>query len=344
MQSLWQCNFWLYCHNFSFLHHYFIHTPQLRCMDKHFITLTISATMSAGLLLMPGCKKDKTSSGNTPPPVVNYNVPPSTWQEHWFDHKQLVSRVYYDTSLVVYYDADVKKDIAWPFSFVKDVWLYSRKVYGAEFGTDKRLYAVFHTGKYSGGHPGYYYSNNHDNRNVIDCGSNSSNAWESGAGNDLDLVTHEIGHIVESAANNTKGSPAFAIWKDSKWMEIYIYDVYRGLGRTADAERWYNLMMNTTDNFPRTNTQWFKNWFYPIYTQYGGSAVLNKFFKMVALHFPRDGSQKFTRDMNWGEFVHFWSGAAGADLKAMASNAFGWSNEWEQQLTKAKTDFPSVKY
>jgi hypothetical protein len=252
--------------------------------------------------------------------------------------------MYYDTSLVVYYDNDVQKSITWPNTFVKEVWQYTRQTYGYEFGTDKRLYAIFHAGKYSGGHPGYYYSNRHDFKNVIDCGSSSLNAWTSGTGNDLDLVTHEVGHVVESAANNTKGSPAFAIWRDSKWMEIYIYDVYKGLNRTADADRWFNLMMNTTDNFPQNNTQWFKNWFYPIYNQYGGSAVLNKFFKLLAANFPKDGNRQYTRDMNWGEFIHFWSGAAGVNLKPLATTAFGWPAEWEAQFNKAKTDFPSVTY
>ncbi|WP_240670978.1 hypothetical protein [Lacibacter luteus] len=313
-------------------------------MKKYMLNTILIMILSAVGLLVSGCKKKQTGGGSTPPPVINYDVPPSTWQEHWFDHAQLVSRVYYDTSLVVYFDNDVQKSITWPNTFVKEVWQYTRKTYGYEFGSDKRLYAIFHAGKYSGGHPGYYYSSRHDNRNVIDCGSSSLNAWTAGTGNDLDLVTHEVGHVVESANNNAKGSPAFAIWKDSKWMEIYIYDVYKGLGRTADADRWYNLMMGTTDNFPQTNTQWFKNWFYPIYNQYGGSAVLNKFFKLLAANFPKDGNRQYTRDLNWGEFIHFWSGAAGANLKPLATTAFGWPAEWETQFNKAKTDFPSVTY
>ncbi|MFT3926445.1 MAG: hypothetical protein QM778_28125 [Myxococcales bacterium] len=48
--------------------------------------------------------------------------------------------------------------------------------------------------------------------------------------------------------------------------------------------------------------------------------------------------------MNLGEFVHFMSGAAGTDLKTQAMNAFTWSTEREQQLTKARADFPGVTY
>jgi len=44
------------------------------------------------------------------------------------------------------------------------------------------------------------------------------------------------------------------------------------------------------------------------------------------------------------EFVHFWSGAAGYDLKQLALNAFGNKdenrNDWTAQLTQAKSDFP----
>jgi hypothetical protein len=306
--------------------------------------LKIIIIMATAGFFSAHCKKSKSATGTTPPPVVDYNVPSSTWQEHWFDHNQLVSRVYYDTSLVVYFDNDVSKTITWPNTFLKEVWQYSRRTYGYEFGTEKRLYAVFHAGKYGGGHPGYYYSNRHENHNVIDCGSPNGNAWTAGTGNDLDLTTHEVGHIVESAANGTKGSPAFAIWKDSKWMEIYIYDVYKGLGKTADADRWFALMAGTTDNFPRANTQWFKNWFYPIYNQYGGSVVLNKFFKLLAAHFPKDANKQYTRDLNWGEFIHFWSGAAGVNLKPLATNAFGWPAEWEVLFNQAKIDFPGVVY
>lgn len=304
-----------------------------------------SATLIMAIALLPaGCKKNKNAGGTTPPPVINYNVPPSAIQENWLGHSQQVSRIFYDSTLVVYFDNDVDRSITWPNSFLNQVWQYSRRTYGSGFGPDARLYAVFHTGRYSGGHPGYYYSDVHGNRNIIDCGSLSPDAWTAGTANDLDIVTHEIGHIVESAANGTKGSPAFPIWKDSKWMEIYIYDVYKGLGRTADVNRWYNLMQGTVDNFPQPNTQWFKNWFYPIYTQYGGSAVLNRFFKLVATHFPKNANKQFTRDMNWGEFVHFWSGAAGVNLKSLATGAFGWPADWEILFTNAKAEFPAITY
>jgi hypothetical protein len=48
--------------------------------------------------------------------------------------------------------------------------------------------------------------------------------------------------------------------------------------------------------------------------------------------------------MNWGEFVHFWSGAVGRDLSDQADIAFDPSAEREAQLTQAKIDFPGVTY
>jgi hypothetical protein len=265
-------------------------------------------------------------------------VPPATWKEHWFEHNQLLNRVYYDADVAIYYDNEVNRSITWPYQYMGDVWRYTKRVYGS-FGSDPQLYAIFHTAKYSGGHPSTYFDASHDYRNVIDVGSGSASAWTSGAGNDLDLVTHEVAHIVEGASKGIHNSPAFGLWGDSKWAEIFNYDVYVGLGRTSDATRWYNLMQNTTDNFPRANTHWFRDWFYPIYSQYGGSALLNRYFVLLAQKFPKNGSN-YARNLNWGEFIHFWSGAAGVSLKPQATTAFGWPAEWETQFVQAQKDFP----
>jgi hypothetical protein len=279
---------------------------------------------------------------------------PPTWQEHWFEHNQLLNRVYSDTSIAVYYDNQVDRKITWPNTYLAQVWNYTKKTYGT-FGSESRLYAIFHTAKYSGGHPSTYMDGSHDYRNVIDCGASSTTAWTSGTGNDLDLTTHEVGHIVELASKNMHNSPAFNIWHDSKWMEIYIYDVYLGLGRTADAQRWFNLVSANTDSYPRAQTHWFKDWWYPLYNQYGKTAVLNKYFTLLAANFPKKvvsngvtNINEYSRDLNFGEFVHFWSGAAGVDLKSLALTAFGskdeQGNDWTIQLEQAKVAFPKVTY
>jgi hypothetical protein len=48
--------------------------------------------------------------------------------------------------------------------------------------------------------------------------------------------------------------------------------------------------------------------------------------------------------MNWGEYIHFSSGAAGGDLRGQASRAFGWPSEWAEQFERAREQFPGVTY
>ena len=267
------------------------------------------------------------------------NTPPATWQEHWFEHNQLLQRVYHNDNVAIYYDGDMSRSITWPYQFMTDVWRYTKSVYG-NYGGENRLYAIFHQGKYAGGHPSTYFDASHDYRNVTDIGSGS---WYSPSGWNIDACIHEVSHIVEGASNGMHNSPAFELWGDSKWAEIYIYDVYKGIGWNSEASRWYNNCWNITDNFPRNNTRWFRDWFYPIYRDYGGSAVLANFFKLLAQYFPKNGYD-YARNMNWGEFVHFWSGSAGVNLKPLATTAFGWPSDWETQFTQAQIDFPAVMY
>lgn len=323
--------------------------------------MKIKTTFLSALLLgaVMSCSKQTQLTGSDQPGSDSKkdqvtNAAPILWQEHWFEHNQIVHNVANDTSVAVYYDNDVDPTIVWPKTYLAQVWNYTKKTYGS-FGTESQLYVILHTAKYSGGHPSTYMDGSHDYRNVIDCGSNSTTAWTAGTGNDLDLTTHEVGHIVEGASKNVHGSPAFNIWHDSKWMEMYIYDVYLGLGRTSDAQRWYNLVLGGSDPYPRANTHWFKDWWYPLYTQHGGTAVLNKYFTLLAANFPKHtvsngvtNISEYSRDLSFGEFVHFWSGAAGADLKQLALTAFGnkdeQGNDWTIQLEQAKATFPNVTY
>lgn len=98
------------------------------------------------LLLAAGCKKKKEGTEPAPPPPVQTDppgAPPRSIQEDWFEHRQGVSRVYYDSVLTVYYDNEVPTSITWPNTFINQVWQYTRKTYGYAFGPDARLYAVF---------------------------------------------------------------------------------------------------------------------------------------------------------------------------------------------------------
>ncbi len=307
------------------------------------IVTSIIAGLIGGTISL-SCQANTSSLRNTKIETVadTTGIPPYKWKEHWFEHKQILTRVFYDDNVAVYYDGEVNRTVTWPFKVMADVWKYTKDTYG-QFGKDGRLFVILHSGKYGGGHPSTYFDASHDFRNVIDVGLGNLNAWMEPTGETIRIPVHEVGHIVEGASKGIHNSPSFPIWGDSKWMEIYIYDVLKALGYNKEANDIYAQMQTQKDNFPRPGTQWFKNWFYPIYSEHGGAKVLNRYFELLAANFSKKG-KAYSRDMNWGEFVHFWSGAAGVNLKTQATTAFGWTNEWEQQFKQAQKDFPNVKY
>ena len=48
--------------------------------------------------------------------------PPYTWQEHWFDHRQLIKRVYFNNNVAVYFDDDVSREkTSWLFGLVDSI-------------------------------------------------------------------------------------------------------------------------------------------------------------------------------------------------------------------------------
>ncbi|HKA97742.1 MAG TPA: hypothetical protein VKD66_15855, partial [Streptosporangiaceae bacterium] len=180
-----------------------------------------------------------------------------------------------------------------------------------------------------------------DYRNVSDCGLDT---WREGNTLARELPAHEIGHSVESANNGVHGSPAYEIWGDSKWAEFYIYDLYTALGLDREARGVYRRFTGNADDFPRRGTRWFRDWFYPLWRDCGRAEVMNRFFRELARHFPRDSGGTYTRRMNWGEYVHFTSGAAAADMSGQAARAFGWPREWAGQLEHAREQFPGITY
>ncbi|MBN2485718.1 MAG: fibronectin type III domain-containing protein [Bacteroidales bacterium] len=272
-------------------------------------------------------------------PVVNAEtlsaLPPETIQEKWGEHNQLIKRTFYNDHIAVYIDDDMDPSITWYHSMAERVWRYTKATYG-DF-SDPRLYVIMHQDKYSGGHPATYFDPSHYYLNAIDMGQNGS--WDDSTDWNLGILVHETGHIVEGASKHVRESPAFGIWGDSKWMEIYTYDIYLGIGKPDEAQKAADIYNNTYDNFPVAGSQWFKNWFFPIYDKFGETTVLNNYFTLLGEHFPQKNGS-YTRAMNWGEFVHFWSAAANFNLKAQATLAFGWPIEWENQFKQAQIDFP----
>jgi hypothetical protein len=268
--------------------------------------------------------------------------PPATWQEHWFDHRQLLRLYHSDEHCAIYVDPDVRwAEVRWLPRFINVTWQYSKATYGDAFGPDPRIYSIHHAGRHGGGHAGYYVSPVHDYHNVSDCGLDT---WREGNTLARELPAHEIGHSVESANNGVHGSPAYEIWGDSKWAEFYIYDLYTALGMDREAKGVYRRFTGNTDDFPRRGTHWFRDWFYPLWRDCGQAGVMNRFFRELARHFPRDSGGTYTRRMNWGEYVHFTSGAAAADMSGQAARAFGWPRQWASQLEHAREQFPGITY
>ena len=268
--------------------------------------------------------------------------PPATWQEHWFDHRQLLQLYHSDEHCAIYVDPDVRRtEVLWLPRFINVTWQYSKATYGDAFGPDPRIYSIHHAGRHGGGHAGYYVSPVHDYHNVSDCGLDT---WREGNTLARELPAHEIGHSVESANNGVHGSPAYEIWGDSKWAEFYIYDLYTALGMDREAKGVYRRFTRNTDDFPRRGTRWFRDWFYPLWRDCGRAEVMNRFFRELARHFPRDSGGTYTRRMNWGEYVHFTSGAAAADMSGQAARAFGWPRERADQLEHARAQFPGITY
>jgi len=313
------------------------------------------------VLLMLGlfvsCSKKGVKPGVAKDTIVGQ--PPATWQEHWFAHTKLLSVTYYDNQIAVYHDDGMDPYIQWDQAQIGNAWKYVKKTYGP-YGDSTRLYFVMHgippdadadEATYGGGHPAPYYDPSHDYRNTIDCGL-SNYTWGSPTGDAIRIPLHEIGHIVASSSYGMTHDLNAGIWGDSKFAEIFIYDVLMNIGRQDEAASVFNQLANaqwtSTDDDSATQNEnypgvdFFHDWFYPIYTKYGKGALLAKYFKEQSDNIDHNRSA----NLNLGEFVHFYSGAAGVNLTDQAKIAFGeaWDATAEAQLKQAQIDYPGVKY
>jgi hypothetical protein len=256
-----------------------------------------------------------------------------------------MARHAFDSHVALYVDSDVNRaEIDWMLPFSTQAFQYMKQTYDpvAQYGPNC-LYVFIHRGRFGGGTISSYFDGFSMFRNATDVGAGS---WAQGTTN-IDILSHEMAHIVEGSSNATHESPAFMVWSDSKWAEFFQYDLYVALGMMGDAQRVFQRFTNTTDNFPRPGTRWFRDWFFPLWRDHGKGAVMARFFKLLSQHFPKRPENNgrnpiYTRRMNLGEFVHFTSGAAGTDLTEQARTAFG--DGFTAQLTQARTDFPGVTY
>ena len=282
----------------------------------------------------------------TPTPNTGATPPPATVSDWIGGHGVTMTRLSYDANTAVYVDANVNRSvIGWLQPFLTQMFSYCAQTYDPvhTYGPS-HLFMFAHQGQFGGGTISSYFDSFSSFRNALDVGADS---WARADNINIDRVSHEMAHIVEGSSNGIHESPAFEVWRDSKWAEIFQYDVYVALNMPADADRVYNRFINTQDSFPRTGTFWFRDWFYPIYRDHGGAPMLSRFFQLLAQHFPKvwengGRNQTYARRMNLGEFVHFYSGAARVDLKPRATSAFGWTSTTETQWQQARTTFPGV--
>ncbi len=311
-------------------------------MNKIFLS-----TIALGLCLLVASSCEETGGNPTGHPegptdddaILYLVTPQASMRETWADHNLEVERVYYNKDVAVYFDSNVPESAKWPFLFMSKAWNYTKDQYG-NFSKENRLYVVCHGGTYDGNFSGNHFDEATGYRSLSDVSGEPSD-WSDTTNKVMDGHIQNMARIVESSSYSLKGSPASEIWGDNKWEEIFQYDVYSGLAMTDNANRIHDEYITKTEDFPRTNTYWFRDWFYPIYDEHGHGAVLVNFFKLLSENFPKDGDT-YSRKMNMGEFIHFWSGAAGTDLKTLANTAFGTTDDWNNELAKAKKDFPSV--
>ncbi|HVY30302.1 MAG TPA: hypothetical protein VHB79_27280 [Polyangiaceae bacterium] len=278
------------------------------------------------------------AGGDTGPmgPCPGGPVPPKDWLEHWEGHNQALTLRDFNDCVAIYVDAAMSGvDTAWLSVFLDQAWQYNLKTYGS-LGSE-RVYVVLHQGKYLGGHASAWYETTHDGHNVIDVGQDS---WKSG---DYDQLSATLSALVErTAVSGKRGAPAHAQWGDAGFAQIYEYDLLLGLGMATEADKAWHDFEPIAQVYPAANSYWFSDFYSPVYKDHGKTKQLTQFFALLTQYYGAPG--QIMPPMNWGEYIHFMSGAAGADVTEQATYAFGWDDTWQAQLDQAKTDYPAIKY
>ncbi|WP_437897088.1 fibronectin type III domain-containing protein [Sorangium sp. So ce124] len=282
-------------------------------------------------------------------------LPTSFVEGGWFGgHNRTVTLTYSDAHIATYFDEYVPNPsgVTWVNPIISEAWAYVKDTYGSL--VTPRLYLIGNQDNVPGEIPGLaynaggnVYASDDPYQNMI---FTVSSDWSVP---DYDWVLrsliHEMGHIVESNNNGTAGSPGYSAWGDSRWVEIFAYDVFLHLTTLSPnlASAIYDENVPHTDAF---GNHWFRDWYYPLYTgQFGntdadhkGSRFLARFFQLLAEHLPTINSTYGKRPLNVGEFIHFCAGAAGVDLEDEARLAFRWTPQLELEFARAQTEFPGV--
>ncbi|QCX37394.1 discoidin domain-containing protein [Aureibaculum algae] len=307
-------------------------------MKNYTIKLLMVLVCTASFL--SSCTEDVLADLNGLPDSVVNNDPPGSpargLTEDWNGHTESVTRQYFDTNVGIYFDSEVNRDIEWPITFFSDSWSYISTRYG-KFGNSNTLYVIGH-----GEEGSSFYKTIFDQ----DAGAKSLIDFpittESMTGNAIDLPVQLMSKVVENSANGVHLSPAAAVWQD-KFAEIFTYDLYTELGMEDDASRVLTNFTANEADFPQAGTFWFRDWFLPIYNDYAQGVTLSNFFKILSQNYPIDGND-YAGSIDIGQMVHFFSGATGVDLQPLAETAFGWSDEFANQLLQAQAQFPDLEY
>lgn len=277
------------------------------------------------------------------------SAPPATIADYIRPGAPVVRRVAYDGDIAVYFGDGMDPGVTWMNDYIRQAWRYMKRTYGS-FGPDSRIYVVAHTNRaFDYATVNTRFDDGFGYRNVIDLGGVWD--WQRPQQLNYEVITHELAHIVEGGGKDTKESPSFEVWTDGPWPEIFIYDVYKALGRDDWARDWYNRMLTNTNGSysPDLPGRYytFRDWFYPIYSRHGGAAVFNRYFTLLSQCFPKKDitvdwgqtAKEYARRANVGEFVHFWSGAAGVNLKAQFTKAYAWNSKFEGEFRQAQRTF-----
>ena len=217
-----------------------------------------------------------------------------------------LTRVACNADVATYFDAGLVEQspatTAWLSPFISDIWKYLKQEYGScavarelpapigpgceAFGAPKPMLAFLHKSGSGGGTIRQRFDASSSFRTTIDVGVSDFLEDNSTL---RDTMVHEACHQVEGASQGVHDSPAFPVWGDSKWAEFCVFDFYTRTGRSLDARRAFDKFSSGSDGLPAgaSNAAWFRDWFFPLWQQEGGSpAVMERFFGLLSQHSP----------------------------------------------------------
>ena len=283
--------------------------------------------------------------------IIDTTTPDDSWPERWdnfnFDsgyHTGNLELVYSNEHIGIYLNPadNILRDgktIEWCYQPFTDMWRVVKETYPTL--SDPKLYIVLHYDASGGGLGRLYHYRDEQQlyRNIVHVTLDGDWTAESTSGFKYDVLSHEIAHIIEGCASTRKYSVFFGVWMDSKWAEIFQYDIFKKMNPTRAAS-WHAKYMNADpDNFPSSNSYWYSKFFYPAYEKYGEGQLYVRFFELLGLHY-RQQNMELNESGTLGELIHFLSAAANADLQYLAKDAFGWNDKWEMELMNARVNYP----